>query len=57
MILCVSTISCVTNNRPPTLIEGKDGGDLANGCPAVLEGKMWMTVDYAQRYYMWKNHK
>lgn len=56
MILCGLTTSC-TINRPPTLIEGKDGDDLIKGCPSKVNDKMWMTYDYANRYYHWKNHK
>lgn len=56
MILCVSMTSC-TINKPPTLIEGKDGDDLSKGCPVDLKGKMWMTYDYARKYYHWVNHK
>ncbi len=62
MILCVSMTSCATN-RPPTLIEGKDGGDIGKiKEPPVnweewSKGKMWMTYEYARRYYHWKNNK
>jgi hypothetical protein len=56
MISLISVASCATSN-PPVAIKGSDFDDLKNGCPAVTGDKMWMTYDYAKRYFHWENHK
>lgn len=55
LILSILTISCVSS--PPTFRIGVDGDDLVKGCPSNLNGKMWMTNEYAKKYYHWKNHR
>ncbi len=55
LILSTLMISCVSS--PPTFKVGIDGDDLIHGCPSDPKGKMWMTFEYAKKYYHWKNHR
>lgn len=49
--------SCATGS-PPVVIKGVDydSGTSMNE-PSDRSVWMWMTYDYAKRYFHWKNHK